>query len=299
MRITCTEQSRQLLGGAIIEAFGHHGERASHPVEVVALETTVAKFLVEDAEPGEVDPVRRVTHHVKEVGPEFGLRKYRLEGAVIGRGVQFVHGDVAQSLLAARSQPTLGFLSAPIRNNVEEDGDEAKSVPLAGSHEEVPVKVECAHVAEAFEVIIKGCSVGEDGAVDRVPITAELACHLGDGPAALADLTGCPPTRTIGQLEPRRGDPFVDLGPRTRRIAQLTALESSLAPNEGDFGPGHRQLSERHGRSIRVASTPQVGQPTTDRSKFHADLGAQRPPQFQVPGRSPGLRRTGSLGDWC
>jgi len=70
--------------------FGHHGERASHPVEVVGPATTVVEFLIEDAESSEVDPIRRVALRVKGVGPEFGLRTYHLEDAAIGRGVNCV-----------------------------------------------------------------------------------------------------------------------------------------------------------------------------------------------------------------
>ncbi len=107
-----------------------------------------------------------------------------------------------------------------------------RSAPVAGTpsalaHEERLVQPQRGDRPDAVGSVDEWGAVGEDGVHHGVPVTAELAGHLGDGTSVAAG--------AVGDLRTHHGDSGVGLGPRAHLVVGLGATPATLVPLAGPF----------------------------------------------------------------
>jgi hypothetical protein len=187
------------------------------------------------------------------------LREHVVEHALVGGGeIERGRGDVSEPLGPSCAQPGRGRRTLSIRNDVEQlaplyvdnRGHELLVAARSGLHHEVLVETERPHVAEALGILDESGSVGENGVIDGVPVTAEVLGHFKHGASVLADLERRPASGAVGHLQSRGGDAGLDLCPGALRAVELDAAEPSFVPDKHDHPPRQCQIHERDAAAV-------------------------------------------------
>lgn len=84
---------------------------------------------------------------------------------------------------------------------------------------------------EAIWIVDRGRSVGVDSAIDRAPVTTELAGELVDAPIGLFDHSHGETACLIGQSQKRMSDALVDLNPSLALTVSNSTNEATLCPS--------------------------------------------------------------------
>ena len=151
-----------------------------------------------------------MANDVELVCDQLGVRQDGQKDTAVGGGeIERARAHRRKPVLTAREQPRLGFITLAVGHEVQEltlvhideCGHEVRCSALAGLHEQVLVKTQGAHVAEAVGVVHERFAEQDHRVVDRVPITSERRGDLSDGAPVGADLKGGPARRPVSQSQ--------------------------------------------------------------------------------------------------
>lgn len=177
---------------------------------------------------------------MERIGHLDGARHHGGEDQPIG--ARQIQGGVANLLPPLRAlglEPRRRPLAAATRDDVEELaqadvddlGGELLSAPGPHPHEEHLVEAERLNGAKARRIVVdQGAPIGDDGVIDRMPVTAELGGDLVDAAGVASDLFGDPATGPVAHGHAGGTDAFVLFGPRPHRTRRLGAAPAALVP---------------------------------------------------------------------
>jgi hypothetical protein len=185
---------------------------------------------------------------VEGVGDLVGVGEHGVGDGPVGAGQ--VHGhplDSGPPLLGPSGEPSARTSSVTALDDVKKltvtdqlGGPDPLAVGTEADERGL-VQPEDPHGTDAVGVVDQREAVGDHGAVDGVPVTADL----GDRAAVASDLFARPPGGPVGHAAVADHDPLVDLGPRTYRAVGGGTAPAALAPH----------------RERRTAEAGQVDQP--------------------------------------
>ena len=151
------------------------------------------------------------------------------------RGPQPVSGSLPASCLDDVEQLT--------GSHVDDRRDEVRAEVGREADEGGLVEPEGCHVIEAIRVVDQGRTVGNDGVIDRVPVTPELSSDLVDAATVVTERSGGVAASSVGECHAGMGDPIIDLGPRLVRAVSISTDEQALVPDERRGDPVDGQVA--------------------------------------------------------
>ena len=150
---------------------------------------------------------------------------------------------------------------------------------------------------------------GEHRPVRRVPVTAQLGGHIGDGARVAAHRHRRPASRPRRQRRPGRRDPLIGLGERPHRAARRRTAPPSLVPHEAHRAPARRQTHQtRRNRTLRPhrVTTAPTGRQRVRTCKAKGPRGASSTPRTSTSPRPTihsqirvRFSSIGGLLHWC
>jgi hypothetical protein len=122
--------------------------------------------------------------------------------------------------------------------------------PLADLAQQRLIEPERSDVTDALGILDQRGAIRDHRVIHGVPRAPKIARDLLDRPAVLADLEGHPPSGTVGEHQPRRGDRGLHLGPRRRATRAQRTPPAPLVPHQPGRTPERRKINQRHRRAV-------------------------------------------------
>ena len=276
--VDVAEQLEQVATSLGVETFFGHRQRTATPIEGVGPAAAMSEGLLLDAPTALLELHRGVTHHAERVDDQRGGGHAALEDAAIGgREVEGRGPHLLAPSGTSILQPLSWLRSTATRNDVEElaeadvgdDGDEVPAAPLAVAHEEVLVESQAPDLSDASRVVDEQLAELSDGVIHGVPVTPELAGHLGNAATVGPYLERRPATGSRRHGVTERGHVGVLLRPAALGTRLFETAPATLAPREVRRRPRDGQVHELQGAAILHPSEHSARRTTNgDRGRF-------------------------------